>query len=197
MVPPGILIVEDEIIIARVLETRLKGMGYEVLGIAASGDEAIRLAVELQPSLVLMDIVLKGEMDGIEAASEIRRRCQAPIIYLTAYTDNKTLERAKITEPFGYIVKPFSERELHANIEMALYKHRIERRLRMVEHWFVAATEEMADAVIAADRDGRITIFNAAAEAITEWKRDEAIGRDLTDVLRLIHRSTTMPISFD
>jgi PAS domain S-box-containing protein len=172
-------------------------MGYEVVGIAPSGEEAIRLAVELKPSLILMDIVLKGDMDGIEAARQIRRRYQVPIIYLTAYTDNQTLERAKITEPFGYIVKPFSERELHANIEMALYKHRVEQRLWMVERWFVAATEEMIDAVVAADRDGTITIFNAAAEAITEWKRDEAIGRNISDVLRVINRSTARPITFD
>jgi CheY-like chemotaxis protein len=105
-----ILIVEDEIIIARELEARLQGMEYEVVGIASSGREAIALAEEARPDLVLMDIVLKGDIDGIEAAEEIRRRLRLPVIFVSAYTDPETLRRAKITEPFAYIVKPFSER---------------------------------------------------------------------------------------
>lgn len=133
---PKILIVEDEIIIARELEARLAAMGYDVPGIASSGKVALELALETQPDLVLMDIVLKGDMDGIETAAEIRCRLSTPIIYLTAFTDEKTLGRAKITEPFGYIVKPFAERELRANIEMALYKHEAEKKLRNVEKWF-------------------------------------------------------------
>lgn len=197
MTPPRILIVDDEIIIARELEVRLKGMGYEIPAIASSGAEAIRLAVEVQPDLVLMDIVLKGDMDGIEAAAEIRRRCHAPIIYVTAYTDQKTLERAKATEPFAYIVKPFSEREINANIEMALYKHRVESRLRRVEQWFVSAVDEIGDAVIAADHNGIITIFNPAAEAITDWRKEDAIGKHLKDVLRLVDRNTGHPIVLD
>src|SRR5882724_2934649 len=118
-----ILIVDDEIIIARELEERLKQLGYEVVGIAASGREATALALEARPDLVLMDIVLQGEMDGIQAAAEIRATLGIPVIYVTAYTDRKTLDRARVTEPFAYIVKPFSEGELHANIEMARYKH--------------------------------------------------------------------------
>src|SRR4051812_39745161 len=115
MNPSKILIVDDEIIIARELEVRLTGLGYEVIAIASSGEEAILLASETLPDLILMDIVVKGGMEGIEAAAETRRVFQVPIIYVTAYTDRKTLDRAKVTEPYGYIVKPFSERELEAN----------------------------------------------------------------------------------
>ncbi len=117
------MIVDDEMIIARELESRLSSLGYDVCGIASSGPEAVGMASEEQPNLVLMDINLKGEMDGVEAAERIRRSISIPIIYLTAFADEKTLERAKITEPAGYIVKPFSEPELKANIEMALYTH--------------------------------------------------------------------------
>ncbi len=194
---PSILIVDDEIIIARELESRLKVMGYDVPAIAASGAEAIELARTLKPDLILMDIVLKGSMDGIEAAAEIRRYHQAPVIYVTAYTDLRTLERAKATEPFGYIVKPFHERELNANIQIALYKHNVETKLRRIERWFAAAVEEIGDAVIMADAAGAITHVNPAAEAITFWPREQAIGRSLTDVLRLARRDTGEPVPLD
>jgi signal transduction histidine kinase len=125
------MIVDDEIIIARELEVRLTTLGYEVIGLAVSGDEAITLACKTCPDLVLMDINLKGDMDGIESATEICSRFSVPIIYLTAFADEKTLERARKTEPYGYIVKPFNERELQANIEMALYKHESEIRMQL------------------------------------------------------------------
>jgi PAS domain S-box-containing protein len=181
-----ILIVEDEIIIARELEARLEGMGHGVAGIAASGQEALALAEETRPDLVLMDIVLKGDIDGIEAAAEIRRRFHLPVIFISAYADRDTLARAKITQPFAYIVKPFSERELAANIEMALYRHGMETRLRKLERWFAAAMEQVPEAVIAADRAGRITVLNRAAEDITAWSKEEALGRCLAEVVRLV-----------
>jgi|SRR5579885_2042090 len=190
-----ILIVEDEIIIGRELESRLISLGYEVVGIASSGREAIRLAEQTQPSLVLMDIVLKGDMDGIEAATEIRQRCSLPVIYLTAYTDENTLKRAKVTEPFGYIVKPFSERELRANIEMALYKHQVECRAQKVEMWFASAIEPTATAVIATDQDGVIKLINPSAEKLTEFTRQEAIGKRLEEILRLLDTRTNSPLS--
>lgn len=189
MQPARILVVDDEIIIARDLEARLLKMGYAVVGIASSGLEAIQLAGKHQPDLVLMDIVLKGEMDGIEAATEIRKRFQSPIIYVTAYTDDGTLRRAMITEPFGYIVKPFLEREVKANIEMALYKHRMEKRLRGIERWFYNALEGNAEGVILADPESRITVLNPVGESITAWPREMAVGRPLHDVLRLVNRS--------
>ncbi len=121
-----ILVVEDEAIVAKDVQSRLEGLGYAVIGIAASGEQAVSKAMETQPDLVLMDIRLKGQMDGVEAAGQIRDRFNIPVVYVTAYADDDTLRRAKITQPFGYILKPFETRELHTTIEMALYKHQLE-----------------------------------------------------------------------
>jgi len=125
-----VLVVEDETIIARDIQRKLKVLGYNAPIIASSGEEAVAMAEELIPDLVLMDIVLKGAMDGIEAARLIRERFDIPVVYLTAYADEKTLERAKVTEPFGYMLKPFEEGELHSNIEMALYRHSAAKEYR-------------------------------------------------------------------
>lgn len=127
MIKKRILIVEDEGIVAKNMENTLSSLGYLVAGIAYAGPEAIRRAQEERPDLVLMDIVLRGEMDGIEAAEQIRKSLDIPIVYLTAYADGDILKRAGITEPYGYILKPFRERELHAVIEIALYKHHADR----------------------------------------------------------------------
>ena len=147
MAKVAILVVEDEGIVARDLASRLEQLGYAVPGIAASGREAIRKALETLPNLVLMDVVLKGDMDGIETAGQIRESLNVPVIYLTAYSDEHTLQRAKITEPFGYILKPFDERELYTTIEMALYKHRTEEELRrhrdQLEEMVEARTAEL------------------------------------------------------
>jgi len=130
MAKTKILVVEDEGIIAKDIGNRLEKMGYFVPAIAFSGEEAIKKTAEFQPDLVLMDIILKGEMDGIEAAGQIHTRFNIPVVFLTAHTEENILQRAKITEPFGYIVKPFEERELHTAIEMALYKYKMEEKLR-------------------------------------------------------------------
>lgn len=126
----NILIVEDESIVAMDIERRLKTLGYSVLGHVMSGEDAVVRSEKDSPDLVLMDIHLKGKMDGIEAADKIRMLYDIPVIYITAYSDEATLERAKVTEPFGYILKPFQEREIHSAIEMAMYKHRAEQELR-------------------------------------------------------------------
>ena len=122
-----ILVVEDEAIIAIQIKKNLENMGYEVTDTAASGPEAIKKAGIETPDLALLDIVLKGNMDGIDTAHELISRYNLPIIYLTAYSDQKILERAMVTEPYGYLVKPFNETELKANVEMALYKHKAEQ----------------------------------------------------------------------
>ncbi len=127
MTKKRILIVEDEGIVAKNMEKILSGLGYGIAGIAYAGPEAVQRAKEAKPDLVLMDIVLRGEMDGIEAAEQIRKISEIPIIYLTAYADGEILKRAGITEPYGYILKPFRERELHAAIEIAFYKHHTDR----------------------------------------------------------------------
>jgi len=125
-----LFIVEDEMIVARDIQETLQSLGYRVLGIAKSGEAAVEKAGELKPDLVLMDIHLTGKMDGIEAAEKIGQRYEIPVIYLTAYADHALLERAKITGPYGYVLKPYDERELYSVIEIALYKHRIDREIK-------------------------------------------------------------------
>jgi DNA-binding LytR/AlgR family response regulator len=124
-----ILIVEDESIVAKDIQQSLKKLGYNVVGICSSAESAIEQAKELHPNLVLMDIMLKGELSGIDAASQIRNELNIPVIFLTAYADQGTLNKAKETEPFGYIIKPFKEIDLHTAIEMALYKHKKESEI--------------------------------------------------------------------
>ncbi|MDX2216684.1 MAG: ATP-binding protein [Oculatellaceae cyanobacterium bins.114] len=131
MVGEKILIVEDERVVARDIEKRLKKLGYSVSASVASGEEALQKAAELRPDLVLMDIQIKGEMDGIETAEHIQTELDIPVIYLTAYADEDTLQRAKVTEPFGYIVKPFDERDLHVAIEVALRRRLAEAAVRV------------------------------------------------------------------
>lgn len=131
MMKPRIMIVEDEGIIALNIQSHLESLGYEVPVIVASGEEAIEEAEKLRPDLVLMDIVLAGDMDGVEAAAQIHARFDIPVIYLTAYADDKTLQRAQDTEPFGYILKPYDEKQLYTTVEMALHRHKAEEaRLR-------------------------------------------------------------------
>lgn len=127
-----ILVVEDEHIVAADIQHRLKRLGYAVPALASSGEEAIQKAADIQPDLVLMDILLKGAMDGVQAAQELRNRFKIPVVYVTACADNSTLQRAKLTEPFGYLLKPVEEWELRAVIEAALSRHRLERRQRSV-----------------------------------------------------------------
>ncbi len=186
MTEKRILVVEDEIIVAEDIRRSAQHMGYTVLSVASSGEEAIKKAHELNPDLVLMDIMLNGEMDGIEAAEQIRSSLNIPVIYLTAYSDEKTFERAKITEPFGYVIKPFKERELHINIEIALYKHKMEKRLKESKQWLSAVVNGIGDAVIATDTGGLVKVMNPIAEMLTGWKQGEASGKPLAEVFNII-----------
>lgn len=126
----NILVVEDEIIVSKDIQQSLKKLGYNVVGSCSTGEEAVELAKEFNPELVLMDIMLKGSMSGIDAAKQIKETSDIPVIYLTAYADESTLNKAKITEPYGYILKPFKEIDLHTSIEMAIFKHKKESELR-------------------------------------------------------------------
>lgn len=126
----NVLVVEDESIVSKDIQHSLKKLGYNVVGAAATGEKAVELANETKPDVVLMDIMLKGDMNGIEAADKIRATMSIPVIYLTAYADEGTLARAKVTEPSGYIIKPFKEIDIHTSIEMAIYKHRRESEVR-------------------------------------------------------------------
>jgi PAS domain S-box-containing protein len=185
-----ILVVEDEVIVAKSIQKRLKGLGYAVPTTAASGEEALRVAEETQPDLVLMDIKLKGAMDGIETAQRIQATWDIPVIYLTAYADEETLERAKVTQPFGYLLKPFELSELRTTVEMALYKHQMQRKLEENERWLTATLKSIGDGVITTDTRGCITFMNPVAEVLTGWKREEAIGRNLQEIFHVIDEET-------
>ena len=175
----NVLVVEDENIVAVDIMDRLRGLGYEISAHVTSGEAAIEKAGELRPDLVLMDIMLKGQMDGVEAAEVIGRRFGLPVIYLTAYMDSTTLERAKITVPYGYILKPFEERELHTTIEMALFHHTMERRVKESEHWLSTVLNSIGDAVIATDAGGRVSFMNPLAERIIGLSGKEYIDKDV------------------
>ena len=194
MINAQVLVVEDDGIIALDVESQLKSIGYSVSALASSAEEALAKAAETQPDLVLMDIRLKGELDGIAAAEQIRRRYGIPVVYLTAHADDETLSRAKRTEPAGYVLKPVDTRELHASIELALYKHAMERKLRQAERWLAATLKSIGEAVVATDEEGRVVFINPVAEALTGWKRQEALGQDVAAVLRLIDPETRQPV---
>ncbi|MBP2674999.1 MAG: sensor hybrid histidine kinase [Deltaproteobacteria bacterium] len=185
-----ILIVEDEAIVAADLDGKLRRLGYEVAGIAASGEEAVAMALRLRPRLVLMDIKLEGPMDGIEAIEAIRGRYDVPVIYLTAHSDAATLARAKVTGPAGYLLKPFEERDLATQIELALYKHQADRQLQEQREWLRVTLTSIGDAVVATDAEGRIAFINPVAASLTGWTGEEAAGRPLSKVVRFIDERT-------
>jgi DNA-binding LytR/AlgR family response regulator len=137
----NILIVEDESIVAKDIQHSLKKLGYTVVGICSTGEDAIKSADELKPDLVLMDIMLKGDMSGIDAAGQIREKNNIPVIYLTAYADESTLSKAKVSEPYGYIIKPFKEIDLHTSIEMAIYKHEKETDVKKERDFLYSIVE--------------------------------------------------------
>jgi PAS domain S-box-containing protein len=182
-----ILIVEDQRLIAADLENTLKKLGYVVVGNVPAGEDAIRKSDEARPELVLMDVRLRGEMDGIQAAEIIRDRFNVPVVYLTAYADEETILRAKKTTPFGYLVKPFNERELRATIEIAFYTHQMERTLaderakRQGAEEFKSLVDGVRDyAIFMLDRNGRITTWNSGAERLKGYKAEEIIGEDFS-----------------
>jgi len=185
-----ILVVEDEGIVARSLRNELQCMGYAVPAIASSGLEAVEKAAGTHPDLVLMDISLKGDMDGIEAARQIRKQMDVPVIYLSAFEDDNILGRAQTTEPFGYLLKPYEERELHTTIELALARHRMERRIKETERWLAATLRCIHDAVLATDASGHVRFMNPIAEELTGWNERAAFGKDLADVFDLRHEAS-------
>jgi len=182
-----ILVVEDERITAEDIKSGLENAGYNVPALVSTGKDAVEKAEKLKPDQVLMDIKLKGKMDGIEAAGKIKLLYDIPVIYLTAYPDEYTVQRAKITEPSGYILKeetglvtkPFEESELHTAIEITLYRHKMEKDHDILLN---AMLKYINEAVIATNCEGRIKLMNSVAENLTGWKLDESIGKELREV---------------
>jgi two-component system cell cycle sensor histidine kinase/response regulator CckA len=192
--PASILVVEDEAIVARDIQTTLRDLGYEVLDTAGSCEEAIHRASIRCPDLVLMDIRIQGRRDGIETAEMLRRRFRIPVVFLTAYADDTTIERAKRAQPYGYLVKPIKSNELRSVVEVSLYKHEIDTRLRERERWFSTTLRSIGDAVVSTDVEGRVTFMNTVAEVLTGWHTEEAVGRPLEDVLRLAREDSHLEV---
>ncbi len=188
-----IMVVEDETIVALDIQSRLRKFGYEVVAVCSSGEEALAQVPAVLPDLILMDIMLAGELDGIKTAEQIRSRYDLPVIFLTAYADEKTLQAAKLTEPYGYVLKPFEERELHSNIEMGLYRHKLEREIKESRQWFATTLKCIGDAVIATNEKGKVVFMNAVAQMLTGWPESAAVGVELSDVFRIVNETTRQP----
>jgi PAS domain S-box-containing protein len=183
-----ILIVEDDMIVANNLQDRLKGLGHTVCGLATSGEEALVKVAESRPDLVLMDIKLRGTMDGVSSAVEIRSRYDIPVVYLTGYADDSTLARAKVSEPYGYILKPFEVGDLHTTIEIALHKHAIEKRLRESEQKYRNLVEHSLQGIMVIQGvPPRVLFANRPCAEISGYSIDELTALPPEDTLVLVH----------
>lgn len=185
-----ILLVEDEKVVAADIEECVKGLGYEVVGAAVSGAEALRMAAQTEPDLVLMDIKLKGALDGIEVAATLYQHLKIPVVYLTAHADTEILERAKKTAPSGYLLKPFDNRSLRTAIELAFDQHRRERHLIETGQRLATAVGSIDEAMIVTKENGRITVMNRLAETLTGWKQEEALERSIGDIFTALNAQT-------
>lgn len=195
MASQRILVVEDEHIVALDIKMHLEKYGYVVPGMFTSGEAALQKLEDLSPDLVLMDIRLQGELDGVETAEIIKQRHGIPVILLTAYADDATIQRAKLTQPFAYIIKPFEERELRTAIVMALYRHRMERMLVRREQLLSTTLQSILDAVVVTDSDHRIEFLNPVAERMLQVARDSCVGEPLGAVVKIIENETEPHLS--
>jgi CheY-like chemotaxis protein len=193
MSKPRIMLVEDEKVVAADIQECVKGLGYEVVGAAATGTEALRLAVQTMPDLVLMDIKLKGVVDGIDVAGALHDQLKIPVVYLTAHADVEILERAKQTAPSGYVLKPFDDRTLRTAIELAFDRHRRERQLVEGGQRLAAAIGSIDEAVIVTQETGQVALMNRVAEALTGWKQEDAIGKPVSEIFTILNARTGAP----
>ncbi len=182
MASARVLIVEDELLVASDLSTSLEDFGYVVAGVAKSGEEALRKAQESQPDLVLMDIVLQGEMDGIQVAERLRSALGVPVLYLTSYGDTEKLERAKLTEPYAYLAKPWVESELKAAISLALFRHQVEKKLRESENRYRTLAENSLTG-ICVHQDGKFVYVNKRCAEIMQYSAEELMDRPVEMVV--------------
>ncbi|ALA59112.1 response regulator [Nitrospira moscoviensis] len=183
MAQANILIVEDEAVVAADLADKLERAGYGVVGAASRGEQAVRMAKANPPDLVLMDIRLAGPLDGVTTAECLKAFADMPVVFLTAHSDRDTLKRASLTEPFGYILKPFDERDLVTQIEIALYKHQAERRLRDSEARYRSLVETAVDSIVTIDGSGVIRSCNAATERMFGYRREDILGRHVSALI--------------
>jgi len=190
MTKTNVLIVEDEIIVAKNTETVLKSLDYSIAGICISGEQAIKVVAEKKPDLILMDIVLGGDIDGIQAAAEILKQVEVPIIFVTSYSDEDTLKRAKETAPYGYIIKPFNKKELLVGIEIALERYILEQKLRENEQLLQTTLQSISDGIITTDKKGHILYINNIGEEIIGWSYQDIKGKLLYSIFKIIYDDT-------
>jgi len=181
----NVLIVEDEIIVAKNTESMLKLLDYDVVGICISGEQAIKIVNKKKPDLILMDIVLGGDIDGIQTAAEILKQVEVPIIFATSYSDEDTLKRAKETAPYGYIIKPFQKKELLVGIEIALERYILEQKLRENEQLLQTTLQSISDGIITMDKKGHILYINNKGEEITGWSSQDIKGKSLNSFFQI------------
>ncbi len=179
---PKILIVEDEQIVALNLNGTLARLGYEIVGVAGTGDQSVRLAEETRPDLALMDIALAGEKDGISSAGVIWQQWNIPVVFLTAFADEETLARAQQNGVFGFLTKPFRTDELNATILMALNQHRISQQEVQQRRWMATLLASISDGVISTNLEGRVSFLNQQGAALTGWAADEALGKTVEEI---------------
>jgi CheY-like chemotaxis protein/two-component sensor histidine kinase len=184
----SIMIVEDEGVVALELQQCLTQLGYSVPAVVASGEEAMAKAMEHEPDLILMDIRLKGPVDGIETARRIGKTQGIPVVYLTAYSDDATVERAKMTAPFGYVLKPWEEKPLQIAIDMALYKASLETEIREQRDWYFSVLRYMGAPMIVCDVERRVRFVNASAEQLLAIEPLPDRPRPLAEILDVLHR---------
>jgi two-component system cell cycle sensor histidine kinase/response regulator CckA len=189
MIPGSILVVEDEQIVAMDLEVTLRSFGYQV-GSVHTGEDAVEWSLRHRPALILMDIRLQGALDGVRAARLIRSQLDVPIVFLTAYADEATRERARDTTPYGYLVKPFDERTLETTVEMALVRHRHDTHIKLSEQWFRTTLASIGDGVITTDSTAQVTYINSTAARLLAIPPSEVIGRPVSSVLPLFDPQT-------
>ncbi len=192
---PKILVVEDEKVLGVDIRNSLLSLGYAVPEISNSGEAAIQKVAETQPNLVLMDICLAGKIDAVQAGDIIQKNFHIPVLYLTEYNTGNSYQN-QLYEPFSYILKPFAERDLHVAIEMALYKHQIENKFEVEQQRLLTVINSMGSAVVITDATGCMEMMNPIAEAITGWKEEEALGKKISQVLKLIDKSTGEKIDY-
>ncbi len=190
-----ILIIEDETVVAQSIQFFLAASEHQLVGITDSGIEAIHQAQDLNPDLILMDIYLRGEIDGITAAEQIYQQWGIPIIYLSGTTEDTTLKRAIASQPFGYLVKPFDQTQLLTIINIALHRSGLEKQLEQTEQWLATTLSSIGDGTIATDPTGVVTFMNPMAEVLTGWQQTEALGTAIHQVLQLLDPDTHQPIA--
>lgn len=189
MEPVNILVVEDELVIAMDLQTRLERLGYNVLEVVSTGEQSIEKAVTLHPDIILMDVILQGNMDGVEATQKISEKIDVPIIYSTAHDEDETLERIKLTAPYGYILKPYQDRELRFVIEISLQRHLLRQQFENNERWLNSILSSIKNAVIATDKSEHIQFMNKNASLLTGWSIGEAQGRSIEEIYHPVHHT--------